>query len=379
MTVPPTPAPSPAPSPAPAVRPQAPGPLGTAGPAAAGPVGVAKNAQAAAPSARAGTRGPLDPDLVRAYLDRPRSLSDRVANWFVQTSLIASTTSILLHVGLTLIAAVVTVGLVSGGRDRAGPEGELILTLAPAAEITEIGSAMLDTTAPSVGGDLDLPDLQVSGIMEGAGGIDAPGSGPGLGPIGEGLGGAGGGDIGDGQGLGAGGTGGGAASFFGVEAKGSRFAYICDISGSMRGNRIQALKIELRESVEALLEHMGFYIVLFNSGARELGDRSKWTVASPSGKRWAVESVFRVEANGGTEPWPAFEKVFDIKPAPDAIYFMTDGVFDPAVADLIAMRNRGSRKIPIHCITFEDKSAEELMRRIAADSGGTYSHVEGPK
>lgn len=329
----------------------------------------------APPNAPASSGG----DVARDYLDRRQTFGERVTNWFVHTSFIASTTSILLHIGLTLAAAAVTVGLVTGGRDRAGPEGELILTLAPAAEVTEIGQATLDVTGPSVEGDIDLPELEVSGIMDGAGGIDAPGSGPGLGPIGEGLGGAGGGDIGDGQGLGSGGTGGGAASFFGVEAKGSRFAYICDVSGSMRGNKLQALKIELRESIDALLDHMGFYIVLFSSDASELGDRTKWTVASPGGKKWAIESVFRLDASGGTEPWPGFEKVFSIKPAPDAIYFMTDGVFDPTVADLIVMRNKGSRKVPIHCITFEDKSAEELMRRIAAESGGTYTHVEGPK
>lgn len=318
-------------------------------------------------------------DSARAYLDRPRTMGERLRRWFVQTSLIASTTSVLLHIGITVVAAALTVGLVTSGRERAGPEGELFLTLAPAAEVTQIGTAVIDAAGPSVDGDLDLPPLDVTGVLEGSGGFDSPGSGPGLGPIGEGLGGAGGGDIGDGQGLGAGGTGGGAASFFGVEAKGSRFAYICDVSGSMRGVRLDALKMEMRESIEALLDHMGFYVVLFNSDARELGDRTKWTVASPTGKRWAVETIFRIEAYGGTEPWPAFDKVFNIKPAPDAIYFMTDGIFDPAVADLIAMRNRGSRKVPVHCITFEDKSAEELMRRIAAESGGTYTHVEGPK
>jgi hypothetical protein len=78
-------------------------------------------------------------------------------------------------------------------------------------------------------------------------------------------------------------------------------------------------------------------------------------------------------------PWPAFEIVLGTKPAPDAIYFMTDGMFDPIVADQLAVRNNGARKIPIHCITFVDKAAEELMRKIAADSGGTYAHVSGPK
>jgi hypothetical protein len=298
----------------------------------------------------------------------------------VRASVVASATSVLLHLSLIALAAVVTVGLVSVHRDRGSPEGELILALSPETELTEVGDASLDPTIPSVAAaDVPLPELATSGVMEGPGGDDAPASGPGMGAIGEGLGGAGGGDIGDGKGLGAGGSGGGAASLFGVEAKGSRFAYIMDVSGSMRGEKMQALKIELAESINSLQDHMSFYMVLFSSDASDLGGKDKWTVATAGGKKWALDNIYRLEANGGTQPWSGFERVFAIKPAPDAIYFMTDGEFNPDVADLIAMRNKGSKKVPIHCITFVNRESEELMRRIASESGGTYTHIEGPR
>jgi len=326
-----------------------------------------------------GPSGRSIPPVSGEFVPHPGGLVAHLRKWFVSASVLASATSLLLHVSLVALAAVVTVGLVSTHSDRGAPEGELILSLSPETELTEIGDASLDATTPSVAtGDVPLPDVTMPGIDTGPGGDDAPGSGPGFGPIGDGLGGAGGGDIGDGKGLGSGGAGGG-ASFFGVKAKGSRFAYILDVSGSMQGAKMQAMKIELGESINGLQEHMSFYVVLYSSDAADLGGKDRWTVATAAGKKWGLDAIYRLEAAGGTQPWSGFERVFQIKPAPDAIYFMTDGEFDPSVADLIALHNKGSKKVPIHAMTFVNKGAEEVMRKIATDSGGTYHHVEGPK
>jgi hypothetical protein len=76
-------------------------------------------------------------------------------------------------------------------------------------------------------------------------------------------------------------------------------------------------------------------------------------------------------------PFPAFEVVFSLRPRPDAIYFMTDGQFEPSVAVELARLNVEDR-IPIHCICFVSKEAEALMKKIAEDSGGTYTYVAGP-
>lgn len=293
-------------------------------------------------------------------------------------SALAVTVSLLIHLSLALIAAAVGVGIAQVGGHRDGARGDYELNQTSAVELSGLLDTPIDVFSPVVA-DTALPDVSTSGILDGPGGDDRAGAGPGLGQIGEGLGGAGGGDIGDGMGIGAGGGGGGAASFFGVEARGSRFAYVIDVSGSMRGEKMAALKTELNESIKAMLEHMSFVVVCFQSDAVPLGNRTRWMDATEAGKRWAFEKIAVLEAQGGTEPWPALEIVLGTKPPPDAIYFMTDGVFDPVVADQLAIRNNGSRKVPIHCITFVDKSAEELMRRIAAESGGTYAHVAGPR
>ncbi len=293
-------------------------------------------------------------------------------------SVLAVVVSLMIHVALAMVAGIVGVGIAQVGGHRAGPRGDHEMIQTAEIQLSGLLDVQIDVSSPIIA-DSAMPEVTTSGILDGPGGDDRAGAGPGLGQIGEGLGGAGGGDIGDGMGIGAGGGGGGAASFFGVEAKGSRFAYIVDISGSMRGEKMAALKTELGESIKAMLEHMSFSVICFQSDAFPLGDRARWMDSTTAGKRWAIEKITELEATGGTEPWPAFEIILNIKPAPDAIYFMTDGSFNEAVADQIAVRNAGSRKVPIHCITFVDKSSEELMRRIAADAGGTYAHVAGPR
>lgn len=319
----------------------------------------------------------------------PLTPTAKMVHWIVSASSMGVVASVMIHLVITLVAAMVTVGVAGLGGPRGSGGGDYEITVTTEGQLGALmESAPLDALAPSVM-DTTVPELPSAGVDEGSGGFDSPGAGPGLGPIESGLGGAGGGDMGDGAGLGSGGSGSGkGASFFGVEAKGSRFLYICDISGSMdwdengvaNGKRLRALKRELTNSIQGMLEHMQFYCIFFNSTAVPINPESnRWVVARETGKRWAVDKIGRLDAFGGTEPWPAFEIAFQLKPQPDAIYFMTDGNFDPAIALRIQAVNVGSRKVPIHCITLVDRTGEEVMRKIAADSGGTYTHVDGTK
>lgn len=311
----------------------------------------------------------------------------RSVNWWRSPSL-GLVLSVVIHAALTGIAAVVTVGSLTGGLARGSGGGDFDLTTTAPAQLTGVSDGPpLEAIAPDVS-SAQVPELQTDGILEGAGGVDSPGAGAGLGTIADGLGGAGGGDVGDGKGLGSTGAGSGGASFFGVEAKGSRFLYICDISGSMNwdeagaanGKRMRILKRELSESISGLTDHMSFYAIFFSSEATPISENRKWLAANDAGKKWAIDRVQGLTPFGGTEPWPAFQMAFtQMRPMPDAIYFMTDGQFSDDVAANIQSVNVGNRKIPIHCITLVEKSGEELMRKIAQDSGGTYTHVEGAR
>lgn len=171
------------------------------------------------------------------------------------------------------------------------------------------------------------------------------------------------------------------ASFFGVEARGSRFVYIVDTSGSMRSNRLDALKIALTDSINALVEQARFAVVQYNSQAESLNGNDWWT-GEGDDKADALEAIARLEAGQATEPIPAFRIAFEFAPPTDAIYFMTDGRFSPSTENEILgsirrlMRQSNTRPT-IHTISFVDKDAENLLRRIARMTGGSYTHVPG--
>jgi hypothetical protein len=173
------------------------------------------------------------------------------------------------------------------------------------------------------------------------------------------------------------------ATFFGVAASGKRFAYVCDISGSMdkpagdgRARRIDVLKSELVTSLNGLADNAQYFICLFSDDAAILDDQVAWIDATGEGKQWASDRMKQVEAEGDTRPLRAFQVVLSLDPKPDAIYFMTDGEFERNYVREIARLNE-QYHVPIHCITFVSRKGERLMERIAEDSGGTYTHVPG--
>ena len=285
--------------------------------------------------------------------------------------------SVLVHLILWLIASVVMVlaGGAPGPRGSgsgpvefaviseeafAGIQGEELRDEAPM--VSDAGAAQPDTS-------IDLLDTAtLTGVSDL--GLD-------LGSIGASV---GAGDIGSASSLGGGGGGGGGGgtSFFGVEAEGSRFSYIVDMSGSMsspidKWNRAAA---ELISSIEELSEGAMFQVVLYSGDAFPLENKKEWSEANARNKKWARTSITRVTPTGATNPSPAFHVVFASRPRPDAIYFMTDGEFNESVVGEIDAMN-AELQVPIHCITFGDRRAEPMMREIARRSGGTYTHVDG--
>lgn len=173
------------------------------------------------------------------------------------------------------------------------------------------------------------------------------------------------------------------AVFFGLTASGKRFAYICDVSGSMDKRvagtdrrRIDILKTELMSSVQGLGAEAKFFVCLFSDDAVVVGDRVEWHDADGDGKKWARDHVREIEAGGDTIPLRAFRVALSMDPKPDAIYFMTDGEFDRGYVREIARLNR-ELHIPIHCITFVSRRGDRAMQQIADESGGSFTHVDG--
>lgn len=303
--------------------------------------------------------------------------TERIALWLTRASIAGLAISVALHVVFLFVAAFAMVG--GGAGAGGGPGGPVELAIVTQTELAALSDAPMSTLTPGVEETAELHGPALPSV-EMPGGDALPDAGD-LGAMGSGMGGAGTG-AGLGIGAGSGGAGGsGGTSFFGVEARGSRFAYVVDVSGSMRGEKLVMLKRELRESIEALPENGQFIVVFFESEAVPLLKRERWTDATPKNKKEALAAIEQIDARGGTNPMPAFLiSMQKVNPKPDAIYFMTDGLFEDSVADrVIAMNRGGARKIPIHCLSLVDRSSEPLMRRICEDSGGTYHHIENPR
>ncbi|MEM0983183.1 MAG: hypothetical protein AAGI17_04440 [Planctomycetota bacterium] len=199
---------------------------------------------------------------------------------------------------------------------------------------------------------------------------------------------SGGGDVGQGlESLSGAST--GDVSFFGVEAQGSRFAYVVDVSRSMLDqDKWSTTARELERSVFSLPEQAEFIVILYSDSAGFLTPRGEWQPAGDTQKRAARARLRSVAPNGGTQPLGAFEDIFRMRDKPDAVYFMTDGLFAPSpnVPSSIARLNRRYR-VAINTILFGDlggsaaavRTAKEDMQQIARQSGGQFIHVQNSR
>jgi hypothetical protein len=194
-----------------------------------------------------------------------------------------------------------------------------------------------------------------------------PGFGPGFG--GDGTGGSG------GQGLGKGPA---STDFFGISGYGKTFVYVVDCSDSMneRG-KFERARYELLQSIEQLDSDSRYYVIFYNDNAYPM-DAEKPIQATQKAVAETVRWVNSVDAIGGTNPLPAL--IYALSLRPDAIYFLSDGQFDPMTIQEMRYRNRSNRRlrtqtIPIHTVAFMDRMTEGLMRSIARNSGGEYRFV----
>jgi len=289
--------------------------------------------------------------------------------------------SVVLHATLLMIGSVIYLSnakFIDEPQVSGAVGAAIAVSTITEAELADMNFGAMNATGPAVD-----DNSETSGMMATLPGIETPGgqavTGVGdLGASGSGMGGAGSGD-GIGVGDGTGGSGGGGAKFFGVEARGARFAFIVDVSGSMGGPKLESLKEQLVGSISGIVDSGSYIVVAFSSGPQPLHPAVRWMDASAKNKKDSTTMIRRLEAAGGTEPLGSFQLVFGLRPRPDAIYFMTDGDFDDAIIETIARLNRGARKVPIHCITLVDDSGAELLKRIARDSDGTYTHIKGAR
>jgi len=168
---------------------------------------------------------------------------------------------------------------------------------------------------------------------------------------------------------------GGTASFFGLEAKGTRFVYVVDYSGSMTGLKLQAAKNELIRSVQSLTANMEFFIIFYDNQFRRMPG-GEMVRATAQNKRRFLYWAKHIQGGGGTIPGPAMAYALSLKP--DAVWLLSDGLFKGQdVPGQIRQMNPGGR-VQIHTIAFYDNSGEAQLRQIAAENRGRFRFVRGP-
>ncbi|MDX2147747.1 MAG: hypothetical protein SFZ23_09525 [Planctomycetota bacterium] len=301
--------------------------------------------------------------------DAPPPLTRVLKRVALSATAVGLVLSLLVHFSGGLIAGIWRVG---GSGARAGGPSAVDVAVLTEAEFAAMQAQNSFSETPSV--PESASELDASALMEGPPGEDGARPLSELGEIGTGV---GGGEIlgAIGVGVGGSGAGGAGASFFGVEAQGNRFGYVFDLSGSMGvGNKIDRLREELMTSVLALDPAAEFFLVGYADDAQPLSTRREWLKAGDREKRWARENIARLRAEGGTKPEGAFDLLFAMRPKPHAIYFMTDGEFEAPAGEMIALRGAQLR-IPVHCICLETRGSEEMMKRIAERTGGSYTFI----
>ena len=176
----------------------------------------------------------------------------------------------------------------------------------------------------------------------------------------------------------------GDAKFFGLYAKGTRFVYIIDCSGSMKGMRWAMAKTELVESIRQLPENMEFMVLLYNHDAWAMFNRRLDEVdlvpANEENKRRFLYWLTKQEPHGWTRPKVALSVALGRQP--DAVFLLSDGELQDdsyqylLQANVEAERKDGSsRKIPVHTIALDLSFGARLLEQIAEQNSGIFTQI----
>lgn len=162
------------------------------------------------------------------------------------------------------------------------------------------------------------------------------------------------------------------AEFFGQTGRGQRIVYVIDRSGSMAGS-FDFLRSELKRSIDDLKAPQKFHVILF-SGSVIHAPPSRLAPAIRTNKRKCFDFLDQIRPEGMTNPIPAMRMAFAQKP--DLIFFLTDGEFPSELVAKLREWNR-KEKVRIFTLGYLYAPGSDLLKKIAADHGGTYTFVDG--
>lgn len=166
----------------------------------------------------------------------------------------------------------------------------------------------------------------------------------------------------------------GGVDFFGARAEGTHICFVCDISGSMDGPKLDALRAELKRSIGALPRGSHVQVVFFSQVGHIL--TPGWKTTGTPACDALLRGIDKTGSRGGTDPTQAIEYAFtQLDPRPDTLFLLTDGQFDADVAGQLARLNPPTDQTRVHTIGLGGDVLGPALQAIAAANGGTYVHV----
>jgi hypothetical protein len=160
-----------------------------------------------------------------------------------------------------------------------------------------------------------------------------------------------------------------------------KIVFVCDASGSML-NKFASLKHELLRETHTLAGIQSFDIVFMKEAGCDVMNKTL-VRADDASRRKAAEFLDNIAPRGETNPIPAIEAAFALKP--ELIYLLTDGDFPDNQAAIAKIRelNKG-QGIKMNTIAFVNESDTDtafidLLKQLAHENGGVYTHVNESK
>lgn len=173
------------------------------------------------------------------------------------------------------------------------------------------------------------------------------------------------------------------ATFFGLEARGSRIVYVCDRSASMGesdGRPLAAAKAELLRSLDELGGNQQFGLIFYNERPRVFaptGAAVRPVFAAEESRRQARAFIEAAQPAGGTRHAEAIGSA--LKMGADVVFVLTDADADHDLTDgelrSLARAAGGARVMVVQFGAAADRRSPRLAE-LAEGTGGTYTVID---
>jgi uncharacterized protein YegL len=160
-------------------------------------------------------------------------------------------------------------------------------------------------------------------------------------------------------------------------------AMLLDVSGSMGGERIEALRRTLNLLVDALAEKDVLTLITYNSAARL---RADCVVIAADTRTTLHSTIDSLAADGGTNMEEAISVLlalavdYSTKPNVDAVFILTDGHINAGMTSsaglLRLLQNQMNNGVPINTLGYGADHNSRLLRDMALRSSGSYTFAD---